>query len=383
MRTYKIGIIGCGNISNIYISDIQKYYNDLEIHAVADADLNRARATAEKYGIKNAYSTEELLADDEIEIAVNLTPPGFHRQINLSVLSAGKHLFTEKPFAMNLSEANELITLAKEKGVMAGSAPDTFLSSGLQSMNKYIRDGIIGKPLYITANMMSHGVEMWHPCPAPFYEAGGGPLYDMAGYYLSAIISMLGPVDSVSAVCGKGFDKRLVLSKAQFGTYIDVSIPTHYSSVLKLQSGVIVSMNMSFDIWHSNLPKLEIYGTDGTISYPDPNYGGGVPSVYRKEQVLDTVFQENEEYHQRELKMYELPELYHRVSNYSRGLGILDLAHAVEYKRPNRAGAELARHITEVIEGIMTSATEHRLCKMTTTCEIPEPLEPGFFVGEL
>ena len=154
MRTYKIGIIGCGSISNTYIPDIQNIYHDLEIHAVADADLNRAGETAKRFGIKHAYRTEELLADDEIEIAVNLTPPRFHQQINLSVLSAGKHLFTEKPFAMNLPEADELITLAGEKGVMIGSAPDTFLSSGLQSMNKYIRDGIIGKPLYVTANMM-------------------------------------------------------------------------------------------------------------------------------------------------------------------------------------------------------------------------------------
>ena len=383
MRTYKIGIIGCGSISNTYIPDIQNIYHDLEIHAVADADLNRAGETAKRFGIKHAYRTEELLADDEIEIAVNLTPPRFHQQINLSVLSAGKHLFTEKPFAMNLPEADELITLAGEKGVMIGSAPDTFLSSGLQSMNKYIRDGIIGKPLYVTANMMSHGVEMWHPCPAPFDEAGGGPLYDMAGYYLSAIVSMLGPVDSVSGFCGKGFDRRLILNKAQFGTYLDVEIPTHYSAVLNLKSGVIVSMNMSFDIWRSGLPKFEIYGTDGTISYPDPNFGGGVPSVYRKEQVLDTVFQENEEYRQREAKMYELPELYHRVSNYSRGLGVLDLAYAIEHKRPNRASAELARHITEVIDGIITAANEHCVCKMATSCEIPKPIEPGLFVGEL
>ena len=383
MRTYKIGIIGCGNISNTYIPDIQKYYHYLDIYGVADTDFLRARETGEKFGIKKAFRPEELLADGEVEIVVNLTPPKFHQQVNLSILSAGKHLFTEKPFALNLPEADELISLSKAHGLMIGSAPDTFLSSGLQSMNKYIRDGIIGKPLYVTANMMSHGVEMWHPSPSPFYEEGGGPLYDMAGYYLSAIVSMLGPVDSVSGVCSKGFDRRRIFSKSQFGKYVDVQVPTHYSAVLQLKSGVIVSMNMSFDIWQSSLPKFEIYGTNGTISYPDPNCGGGVPSVYRKEQVLDTVFQENEEYRRRELKTYELPELYHRVNNYSRGLGVLDLAYALEYGQPNRASAELARHITEVIEGIITASKEQRICKMTTGCKIPEPAEPGLFAGEL
>lgn len=383
MKRFKVGIIGCGFISNNYIADIKRYFPDLEICAVADVDINRAKETGGKFGIVKALTPEELLADSEPEIVINLTPPQFHFPVNKAILNAGKHLFTEKPFAFTLSDANATLELAREKGLSVGCAPDTFLFSGLQSMNKYVRDGLIGKPLFVTANMVSHGVEMWHPNPAPFYAEGGGPLYDMAAYYLSEIVTMLGPVAHVSAVSGKGFERRRVYSQPHAGEYVNVEIPTHYSAVLGLRSGVVVSMNMSFDVWQSGLPKFEVYGTDGMISYPDPNFGGGVPSVYRKEQEIDTIYQDNDEYRSRAGKCYELPELYHRVANYARGIGVLDLAHALEHQRPNRASGEMARHIVETIECMIKSAETNTVYALTTDCAIPEPIEPGLPVGEL
>ena len=188
----KIGILGCGVISNTYIQEIQRIYEKtLEIVAVADMDQARAKATAEKYQVPFALTVEELLAYKDIQLIVNLTPPMAHKELNMRILESGKHLFCEKPFALTVEDAQEVAQLAEEKGLYIGAAPDTFLTAPIQSCRKLLEDGWIGKPLYVTANMMSPGVETWHPSPRAFYAKGGGPLYDMAGYYLSTLICSL------------------------------------------------------------------------------------------------------------------------------------------------------------------------------------------------
>ncbi|WP_117387141.1 Gfo/Idh/MocA family protein [Ruminiclostridium cellobioparum] len=383
MRVFKVGILGSGVISRTYLADIKAFYKNLEVIACADIDVELSQKLASEFGIRKAYTTEELLNDDEVEIVINLTPPQFHVELGKRIITAGKHLFSEKPFAPNLKAAKEVLDLAAAKGVKVGCAPDTFLASGLQSMRYYLDANLIGKPFFVTANMTTFGVETWHPNPAPFYTKYSGPLFDMGPYYLSAIVSLLGPIESIAALDAKGSDTRHIYVGREAGTDIEVEIPTHYSSILKLKSGVVVNFNVSFDIYRSNLPMFEIYGDGGTLTYPDPNFGGGTPRVYRKEQYTDTVYQKTDEAMARKDRFYELPELFPRVKDYSRGLGVLDLAKAIETNSNNRANGSLIMHITEAIEGMMLSSENGEFYKMITTCERPEPLKPGGYMDKV
>lgn len=383
MRTFKIGILGSGVISRTYLADIKAFYKNLEVIACADIDVALSQKLASEFGIKKTYTTEELLHDDEVEIVINLTPPQFHVELNKRIITAGKHLFSEKPFAPNLKAAKEVLDLADAKGVKVGCAPDTFLASGLQSLRYYLDVNFIGKPFFVTANMTTFGVETWHPNPAPFYMKNSGPLFDMGPYYLSAIVSLLGPIESIAALDAKGSETRRIYVGPGAGTDIEVEIPTHYSAILRLKSGVVVNLNVSFDIYRSNLPMFEIYGDGGTLTYPDPNFGGGTPRVYRKEQYTDTVYQKTAEAMARKDRFYELPELYPRVKDYSRGLGVLDLAQAIETNSNNRANGSLIMHITEAVEGMMISSKNGEFYKMKTTCERPEPLKPGGYMDQV
>ena len=377
MREFKIGILGCGVISRTYAADIKAFYRRLQIAACADVLPEQARKLAEEFGIPKACTPEELLQDDGIEIVINLTPPQFHVELNRKILEAGKHLFSEKPFAQTVREAEELAALAAEKGVKIGSAPDTFLASGLQSMRYYLDAGLIGKPFFATANMTTFGAETWHPNPAPFYRKGSGPLYDMAPYYLSALVALLGPAESVAAFSAKPSETRHVYTGPQAGSEIPAEIPTTWTAILRMRSGVIVNLNVTFDVFRSGLPMLEIYGDGGTLAYPDPNFGGGTPKVYRKEQMTDTVWQHTPEAEARRDSFRDLPELFTRAKDYSRGIGVLDLAAAVERNSTNRANGEMIIHITEIIEGLMKSAETGSFIQIKTSCARPEPLKPG------
>ena len=377
MKDHNIGILGCGVISRTYAADIKAFYRKLHITACADVLPESAKKLAEEFDIPKTCTPEELLADRDVEIIINLTPPQFHVELNRKVIEAGKHLFSEKPFAQTVREAEELTALAAAKGIMIGAAPDTFLASGLQSMRYYLDAGLIGEPLFVTANMTTFGAETWHPNPATFYRKGSGPLYDMAPYYLSALVSLLGPAESVGAFSAKPSETRHVYTGPGAGTEIPVEIPTTWAAILRMRSGVIANLNVSFDIFRSNLPMFEIYGDGGTLSYPDPNFGGGTPKVYRREQYTDTVWQHSTEAESRRAAFRELPELFTRVKDYSRGIGVLDLAAAIERKGGNRANAEMIVHITEIIEGLMKSAETGSFIQMRTTCKRPEPLKPG------
>lgn len=383
MERTKIGIIGCGVISNTYLHDITQYYRELEVTACGDVNPAAAQQKAREYEIPHAYTVEQLLEDPEIVIVINLTPPKFHGAVNRRILEAGKHVFCEKPFALSMKEAREIADLAREKQLYVGCAPDTFLGSSLQSCGKLIRDGWIGKPLYATANMMSGGVETWHPSPDFFYKEGGGPLFDMGPYYLTALVTLLGRIEKIQSVARTGFEKRTIYSEPRRGQELTVEIPTHYSAILQMEDDIAVSMNLSFDIWYSSLPRMEIYGTEGTLVVPDPNMSGGEPLLYRFENTIDGVYGEAKEALKRPVKPVQVPELYHRLADYTRGLGVLELAHAIREKRDPRTGTRLACHVTEAMNGMMEAARSGSTYVMQTDCERPEPLPLGGEAGRI
>ena len=364
MEKTSIGVIGCGVISSTYLRDLKRLCPELAVKAVADALPEAALKQKEAFGIPVACSPEELLADPEIEIVVNLTPPMLHTAVNRQILEAGKNLFCEKPFALTMEDAFATIALAKEKDLVIGCAPDSFLGSSLTTCKKLIDDGRIGKPLYVCMNMMNRGVETWHPKPENFYREGGGPVYDMGGYYFSALVNMFGPVESVYALGGKGFEERTIYTSERFGSSFPVEIPTHYSALLKLRCGMIVNANFSFDIWKSNMPMFEVYGTEGTLEVPDPNMHGGTPRLYRKEQTLAECFGGEDP---AKGESWPVPELAQNVGTYVRFLGVKDLAVAIREGRLPRVNAYLALHVTEIMISVMKSAASGEKIILETT----------------
>jgi len=377
MRYFNVGILGCGMISRTYAADIQHFYPQLHLVSCADIELSLAEKLAGEFGIPKSCLADDLLRDPEVEIIINLTPPQFHVDLNRKILNAGKHLFSEKPFAQTVEDARALMDLAEEKGLKVGCAPDTFLSSGLQSVRYYLDAAMIGKPFYVTANMTTFGVETWHANPVPFYSKGSGPLFDMAPYYLAALVSLLGPIECMAAFSASPAPVRHIYVGPKAGTDIVSEVPTTYASLMRMRSGVLVSLNVTYDIYRSGLPMFEIYGDSGTLTYPDPNFGGGAPKVYRKEQYTDPVYRNTEEAEARKGIFYELPELFPRPKDYSRGIGVADLAKAIETNGRPRPGGDFILHITEAITGLLRAAETGEFYRMKTSCERPVPLDPG------
>lgn len=388
MRRVNIGMIGCGVISHTYISNIKAFFPWLNLLACSDVNMDKARAAAMKYGIPKPCSVEDLLKDPEIEIVVNLTLPAAHAMVNQSILRAGKHVYCEKPFALNMEEAEETVRLAKERGLMIGCAPETFLGAGLQTCRKVIDEGWIGKPVAASGNMMSSGTETWHASPEFYYKKGAGPMLDMGSYYLSALVFLLGPIQSLGCFSGIGSSTRRVYSKPLRGTTIEVEVPTTYTGILEFENGALVNLNMSFDIWYSSLPKLEIYGTEGTLIVPDPNMFGGRIMISRKEKIVDRIsysmYHGNEpELPKGEEILQEIPQLYQQPLEYMRGYGLLDMAFALVNGRRHRANEELVYHVTEALLNFDTAQQEKRVYQMKSTCARPAPIPLGLEFGEL
>ena len=365
MKKMKAGIVGCGNISEIY-AEAGKKFRNIEILACADLDFARAHALAEKHGIPRPLRVEQLLADRDIELVINLTIPAAHAEIGLEALKNGKHLYNEKPIAQKRRAAREMIGLARESGLLVGCAPDTFLGAGLQTCRKLIDEGAIGEPIGGAGFMLGPGVESWHPTPGFFYQKGGGPLFDMGPYYLTAFTTLLGPVHRVTGSARISFPKRTITSQPLAGTTIDVETPTHIAAVLDFESGPVVTLATSFDVKAHSMPNIEIYGSEATLSVPDPNTFGGPVRIRR----------------QGEENWTEIP-LSFGYSDNSRGMGVADMISAHENKREHRANAHAAYHVLDVMHSILDSAETGQRIELASSMTRPSPFPEGLLDGEV
>ena len=308
----------------------------------------------------------ELLADPEIEIVINLTIPKAHAEVALAALQAGKSVHNEKPLAIERAQAHQLLALAREEGLRVGCAPDTFLGGGIQTCRKLIDDGWIGEPIAATAFMTCHGHESWHPDPEFYYKVGGGPMFDMGPYYLTALVNLIGPVRRVTGSARITFPERLVTSQPKHGTRIEVDVPTHVAGVLDFANGAVGTIITSFDIWSAHLPRIEIYGTEGSLSVPDPNGFGG-PVLVKRAGASE---------------WSDVP-LTHGYAVNSRGIGVADMAYALRSGRPHRANGELAYHVLDIMHAFHDASREGKHIELASTCDRPAPLPMGLLPGTL
>lgn len=352
----KVGVVGCGNISPVYLRVAQRF-PEIEIVAVADAIRERAEARAQEFGIPQVLEVDELIHHPEIEIVLNLTPPKTHAPINRAALLAGKHVYSEKPFGINRAEAAEVLQIAQERGLYIGCAPDTVLGAGIQTSLKLLREGAIGEPVGASAFMLSPGPEHWHPNPDFFYEEGGGPMLDMGPYYLTALVVLLGVIRRVAGISRITRPTRVIHSDPKRGQTITVETPTHITGAMEFENGAIATVIMSFDVWAHRLPRIEIYGTEGTLGVPDPNGFGG-PVLLRR--AGDSEWQ-------------EVP-LTHPYTEQSRSLGLAEMIRAIQEGRPNRLNGQLAYHVLDAMLAFNDSSASGQHVVLTSRCEPPEPM---------
>jgi len=360
MKKTKIGIVGCGDISGIYLTNITGMFKDtLEIAGVCDLIDERAQNAVEKYNLPKKYKDmHELFADPEVDIVLNLTRPYEHFDVNMAAIAAGKHVYAEKPLGATLEEGIKTRDAAEKKGVLLGGAPDTFLGAGIQTCRKLIDDGYIGKPIAATAFWACRGHESWHPDPAFYYQFGGGPMLDMGPYYVTALVSLLGAVDSVSGMTKRAFDTRLVTSQPKHGEIVDVEVQTFVTGNLAFANGAIGTLMVSYDVHANNLPIIEIYGTEGTLSVPDPNHFDGPVKLYRPEKK----------------EFLEIPVVFDYPTN-SRGLGVADMAKSITSKEKPRAGVDLTFHVLEIMTAFERSCADKKQVDISTKPDRPAPMK--------
>lgn len=359
----RVGLVGCGTIAPAYLKAAGRF-PAFEVVAGADIDAARAAETGGKFGIE-PLSVDALLARDDIEAILNLTVPAAHAEVNRAALGAGKHVYCEKPFALDFADGVEVLAAAERSGLRVGCAPDTFLGGGHQTVRSLIDAGAIGRPLSATACMMIRGHESWHPNPDFYYQPGGGPLFDMGPYYLTALVHALGPIARVAALTGRGLDERAITSKARAGEKIAVEVDTHAAGVVEFVGGAVATVTMSFDVWRHSNPRLEIHGVEGSLSAPDPNRFGGTVRVSERGR-----------------EWADVP-LTHGHTDNMRSIGLADLCTALRGGRPHRCDGTVGLHVLEAMEAFGRSSRDGVHVALTTRPERPAPLPPGLDQGAL
>ena len=351
----RLGVVGCGTISGEYLETLRGC-RDLQVVVCADTVPGRAEATARRFGLAWTRSIDGLL-EHELDVVVNLTPPQAHHGVSLAAVRAGKHVFTEKPLAVTRDDAEELLSEAARRGVRVASAPDTFLGPPWQKARALVDEGAIGKPIAARAAFLSRGWERWHPSPAFFYGEGAGPLLDMGPYFLTALVFLLGPVERVTGAARASFSERVVAPGTPHEHRIPVRTPTHVVAALELETGAVVELVVSFDVW-ADETTFEIFGTEGTLLLPNPNWLDGelrIRSVANLEEVVHGG----------------------KPVRGGRGLGIAELADALTEGREPRLGGNLAFHVLDAALSVLDAAREGRHVHVSSTCERPAPLSPS------
>lgn len=355
-----VGIVGCGNISGAYFRGLGRF-DALRIVGCTDLDPALAAAAGKRYGVRVFDSAEALAAEDSVDILVNLTPPLAHETVTRALIQTGKHVFTEKPLTASFASAVPLVDEAAKRGVLFGSAPDTFLGSAGQTARAAVDGGLIGEVIGASAFVTHSKAELWHPDPSFLFARGGGPALDMGPYYIAALVNLLGPVSSVYASARIGSTQRPVSTPGRRVDSVEVSIPTHASAVLDFESGASATVLMSFDVWDHELPFIELYGSKGTLSVPDPNnYDDGVRVRLHGDEAWTALSPVIGGF------TTGVPADDHPL----RGPGVADLAAAIRGE-PLRCSAEFALHVLEALDAIAGGTDGVK--KLTTTCARPEP----------
>ena len=368
MANLGIGIIGCGNISTSYLR-LAPLFKGLEVRSVADVNMEAATARGAEFGVK-AQSVDDLLANKDVDMVINLTIPDAHYAVTKSILEAGKHAYSEKPLVLTLEEGTTLRDLAKAKGLSVGCAPDTFLGGSHQQARALIDEGRIGTVTAAVAAVQNHGPEGWHPNPEFFFLPGAGPMLDLGPYYVANLINMLGPVKRVGALTSSATPTRRIGSGARAGQDIPVKTPTNIHALLEFHSGATVNLTTSWDVWSHRRGHFEFYGTEGTLYVPDPNFFGGVVEMAGRDGVVAAVEPwdhpfgvVNQNHNGRDLANY-------------RTAGLADMAMATMEGRDARCSLERTLHGVEIMTACLKSGETGEFVTLTTTCTRPAALGP-------
>jgi predicted dehydrogenase len=372
MRELGVGIVGCGVISTVYMLNMP-LFRGIKLRACADLRNEAACAQATKFGIE-ATDIDTMMKRDDIDIVVNLTVPNAHFAVSHAALTAGKHVFAEKPLTVSVEDGRRLVAEADARGLAIGCAPDTFLGAGGRLARRFVDEGRVGKILAGSAMFLSHGMEHWHPDPEFFFKPGGGPILDVGPYYIGALVNLLGPVQRVQAQASSGFAERIVTAKGpREGHKIAVETPTTVMALLDFAAGAQVTLAMSWDVWKHGHPAIELYGTEGSMRVPDPNFFGGSIEFTTRDGEWQSEDSSAMSFGQPNWRSPSWPATRPMQANY-RCLGLAELARSVTEGTAHRSNGRLALHVLEVMYAILQAAEAHATIEVGTQIVRPPAL---------
>lgn len=386
-----VAMIGVGAISGIYLENLTNTFKEVSLVGVCDLIPERAEkgvAFVKEQQEKGAKVVTpkiykdmyEAFADPEVDVILNLTRPYEHYEVTKAALLAGKHVFSEKPLAADMEEGDELVELAKKTGLFMGGAPDTFMGAGIQTCRKLIDDGAIGDVIGAECAMICHGHETWHPDPEFYYKRGGGPMMDMGPYYVTALVHLLGEVDTIQGFTKASFPTRTITSQPHYGETIDVDVDTYLCGQMKFTSGAIATIFTTFDVYYPPFQQanFKIFGTKGTLVVPDPNTFGGPIRLFRPEdqemRIMGDPALRKAAMNDPFAGYKEMPLMFDYKEN-SRALGLSDMCKAIETKREFRANYQQQHHVLEILTGFSKSSAEGKAIKLKTKYERTMPMK--------